>query len=184
MLEVDPDGTAASPVQRDIVVSHAWDDHHAEIYNFLRRATRDEGAAEDLLQETFLRLTTEVGRGRPPEHLRAWLYRVASNLATSRGRRLTTALRWLRLHGEHEAHPGAQESPEAGVLRRERRADLESLLESLPADARTALLLSRDGFTGTEIAVQIGRSHAATRSLLSRARVQLRLELERREAPE
>lgn len=93
-------------------------------------------------------------------------------------------MRWLRLHGEHEAHPGAQESPEAGVLRRERRADLESLLESLPADARTALLLSRDGFTGTEIAVQIGRSHAATRSLLSRARVQLRLELERREAPE
>ena len=171
-----------SRVGADSLVSQAWERHHGELYTFLRRATRDEEAAEDLLQEAFLRLTTVVGEGRSPDNARAWLYRVAANLATSRGRRRSTVQRWLSLHGAREAEPGIGESPESGVLRREGTANLEAALASLSTDARTALLLSRDGFNGIEIAATIGRSHAATRTLLSRARVQVRLELERREA--
>lgn len=158
-------------------VADAFEAYYAELYSFLRRSTRDERAAEDLLQETFLRLTREVDAGRTPEHLRGWLYRVASNLVVSRGRRSVTALAWMSQHGR-QAIGGVADSPETDVLARERRSGLDAVLATLPAEARTALLLSADGFSGEEIAAAIGRSHGATRTLLSRARVRVRLALE------
>src|SRR6187401_1458917 len=99
-------------------VAAAFDTYHAELYSFLRRSTRDERAAEDLLQETFLRLTKEVDAGRTPEHLRGWLYRVASNLAVSRGRRATTAFAWMNQYGR-QSIGGVAESPESHVIARE-----------------------------------------------------------------
>src|SRR5262245_11741453 len=158
-------------------VADAFESYAAELYSFLRRSTRDERAAEDLLQETFLRLTKEVDAGRTPEQLRGWLYRVASNLVVSRGRRSTTAFAWMTAHGRQEVG-GVVDSPEAQVLARERRSGLDAVLSTLPAEARTALLLSANGFSGEEIAAAIGRSHGATRTLLSRARVRVRIALE------
>ena len=165
---------------RDAAVRAAFDAHHGELYAFLRRSTRDPDAAEDLLQDTFLRLTREIDAGRTPEHLRGWLFRVATNLAISRGRRATTALGWLRRQ-RVDPEGGHVGSPESDVLGRERTAALESVLAILPHDARTALLLSADGFSGEEIAAAIGRTHAATRTLLTRTRLRVREELQRRE---
>jgi DNA-directed RNA polymerase specialized sigma24 family protein len=75
---------------------------------------------------------------------------------------------------------GSAESPESDVLDRERSAGLDAVLADLPADVRTALLLSAQGFSGEEIAQAIGRSNGATRTMLCRARVRVRLEFERR----
>jgi DNA-directed RNA polymerase specialized sigma24 family protein len=74
-----------------------------------------------------------------------------------------------------------EDSPEIGYLRHEQASALGDVLMLLSAEARAALLLSADGFSGEEIAAAIGRSHGATRTLLSRARVKVRVELERRE---
>jgi RNA polymerase sigma-70 factor (ECF subfamily) len=180
LVEVDVDVAAVTiPVDQYGAVSAAFESYHAELYNFLRRSTRDEAAAEDLLQEAYLRLTREVDAGRTPEHVRGWLYRVASNLAISRGRRRTTAFEWMGRYGRHSLGDDVA-SPEAGMLARERTSAIDAVLATLPAEARTALLLSADGFSGEEIAVAIGRSHGATRTLLSRTRVRVRLELEQR----
>jgi len=178
LVEVEADATTA-PLGHYGAVSTAFEAYHAEIYNFLRRSTRDDGAAEDLLQEAFLRLTREVDAGRTPGHVRGWLYRVASNLAISRGRRRTTAFEWMGRYGRQSLGEDV-ESPEAGALARERTFAIETVLATLSAEARTALLLSADGFNGEEIAAAIGRSHSATRTLLSRTRVRVRLELEKR----
>src|SRR5262245_1153393 len=115
---IDLDEVRATNLGQYEVVASAFDTYHAELYSFLRRSTRDERAAEDLLQETFLRLTREADAGRTPEHLRAWLYRVATNLVVSRGRRATTALAWLSEHGRR-TYEARTESPEAHVLARE-----------------------------------------------------------------
>jgi RNA polymerase sigma-70 factor (ECF subfamily) len=177
LVEVEAAATTA-PLGHFGAVSTAFESYHAELYNFLRRSTRDEGAAEDLLQEAFLRLTREVDAGRTPEHIRAWLYRVASNLAISRGRRRTTAFAWLGRYGPQSLGEDV-ESLEAGVLAKERTSTIDAILATLPTESRTALLLSADGFSGDEIAAAIGRSHGATRTLLSRTRVRVRLELEK-----
>src|SRR5688572_20555796 len=138
LVEVEAAATAA-PLGYYSAVSTAFEAYHSEIYNFLRRSTRDEGAAEDLLQEAFLRLTREVDAGRTPEHVRAWLYRVASNLAISRGRRRTTAFEWMGRYGRQSVGEDV-ESPETRVLARERTSAIDAVLATLPTEARTAPL--------------------------------------------
>jgi RNA polymerase sigma-70 factor, ECF subfamily len=183
--EFDAEATQAVPtagVDRSAAVSLAFATYHEELLSFLRRATRNEATAEDLLQEAYLRLTREVEAGRPPDNVRAWLYRVASNLSVSGARRRLTALSWLTRNGRAEVDRAVDDSPEGGVLRSERRSELLAALDKLPPEARTALLLSAQGFSGLEIAEAIGRSHGATRSLMTRARLAVRLDLEQTEA--
>ena len=55
------------------------DRYHAPLLHFLQRMTGQPQTAEDLVQETFVRLITY--RGKPPERFRAWAYTVACNLA-------------------------------------------------------------------------------------------------------
>jgi RNA polymerase sigma-70 factor (ECF subfamily) len=166
----------------DAVVVEAWADHHEELYAFLLRTTRDIDVAEDLLQESFLRLTRDVRAGRMPDNPRAWLYRVGANLATSRGRRISTALRGLVRLGTAAGPARTEDAPEAGYLRREGRTELLGAMADLGPDARAALLLSSEGFSGAEIAAAIGRTESATRTLLCRARVRVRSRLEMAEA--
>ena len=175
-IEIEPAVATIASGSRAVLVD-AFRQYRDELFGFLCRSTRDDAAAEDLLQETFLRLAKEIDAGRTPEQLRAWLFRVASNLAISRGRRRATVVEWMRRHGRDTALR-VVESPESDVIGRERVSALEAALALLPADARTALLLSANGFSGEEIAATIGRSHAATRTLLSRARVRMRVELQ------
>jgi RNA polymerase sigma factor (sigma-70 family) len=162
------DGTA----RLDVVLVH--ETYRNELFGFLLHATRERDAAEDLLQEVFLRLIREDAGGRSPNDVRAWLYRVAANLAASRGRRRNVAARWLRsVH-----HPEPVEPPETGYLRDERNTELHRALGQLTADSRVALLLAGHGFSGPEIARALGRTDGATRVLLYRARVRLREVLE------
>jgi RNA polymerase sigma-70 factor (ECF subfamily) len=175
---VDVEGVSTNSRGQAVVVTAAFEQYHAELYSYLRRSTRDDGAAEDLMQESFLRLFKEVEAGRTPDNVRAWLYRVASNLAISRGRRAGTVIDWMTRYGRSGGT--TVDSPESDVLGRERTATLDAVLADLPADDRTALLLSAQGFSGEEIAQTIGRSNGATRTMLCRARVRVRQELERR----
>jgi RNA polymerase sigma factor (sigma-70 family) len=144
--------------------------YRGEILAFLVPMTRDHDVAEDVLQETFIRLIREARAGRMPDNVRAWLYRVAANLAISRGRRVAT---WLRIL-PRLLERGEPPRPEAEFLHRERDAELHAALGRLRPDGRAALLLAAEGFNGHEIATVIGRSETATRTLLYRSRIELR----------
>lgn len=167
-----PGPVSASRAAEDAgsLVVEAYDAFQRDIHAFLRGATRDAETAEDLTQETFLRLLREVQAGRTPENVRAWLYAVAANLVTSRGRRLVVAERFKSLL----AVRGVGDDPALDLVRAERRALVQRGLGQLPVDDRTALLLSAHGFSGREIAHILGRTEGATRSLLTRARIRLR----------
>ena len=155
-------------VQLDVVAVH--ETYRQELFGFLLHATREREAAEDLLQEVFLRLVRENGEGRAPTDPRAWLYRVATNLTVSRGRRRNVAARWLR----SRSIPEPVEPPETEYLRGERTDEVHRALGRMHPDARVALLLAGHGFSGPEIGRALGRSDGATRVLLFRARVRLR----------
>ena len=164
--------------QAEADVSQAYAEWHQDLFGFLLSATRDRELAEDLLQETFLRLVTEARAGRTPDNIRAWLYRVASNLVVSKARRRAVAGRWLSALVQRDLG----EAADAEVLRQERRGDIERLLVHLAPDARVGLLLAAHGFSGPEVAATIGRTDGATRTLLCRARLQLRQLIEAEEA--
>lgn len=169
---------AATAPRTAELVAGVYDAHQRELFSFALRTSRDREAAEDLVHESFLRLIVEIEAGREPDNTRAWLYRVIANLAVSRGRRATVAQKQLGALVER----GTASGPEPLFLERERRSDLDAVLADLGADARTALLMAANGFNGSEIAEAIGRSDNATRTLMCRARLQLRERLGSMEA--
>lgn len=151
-------------------VGAAYAEHAAALRTRLTGVTRDAAAADDLVQETYLRLLTEVAAGRQPVHLRAWLFRVGTNLAASRGRHQGVAARRAPELVRRDHVP----SPEQELLDREEALDVHGRIAGLSPMARRALLLAAHGYTGAEIASHIGRSPLATRSLICRARGRLR----------
>jgi RNA polymerase sigma factor (sigma-70 family) len=143
------------------------------IRHHLLSMTRDPDLADDLVQEAFLRLIREVEAGRAPDNTSAWLYRTASNLAVSRARRASVARRMA----PHLVVREVGESPEAAVLAAERSARLQRALACLNDAERNAVVLAAHGATGPEIALRLGKTPMAIRSMLYRARGRLRLEL-------
>ena len=172
-------GAFADPAPRTSdLVAATYDAHQRELYSFALRTSRDPEVAADLVHESFLRLIVEVEAGREPINVRAWLYRVIANLAVSRARRAAVAQKQLGELLDRRTEGG----PEPQFLEQERRSDLDVVLAELGEDARTALLMAANGFSGIEIAEAIGRSANATRSMMCRARLQLRERLSSMEA--
>jgi RNA polymerase sigma factor (sigma-70 family) len=156
------------------LVEEAYAIHAGPLTRRLTAQMRDPAAAEDLVHEGFLRLATEIRAGRTPDNLGGWLYRVTSNLVASRGRHASVVERYAA----SVPQPGVDPSPEAASICAERNRAIEAALGTLgPADRR-ALLLAAQGYRGAEIAVRLGRTEGATRTLLCRARLRMRGELE------
>lgn len=149
------------------------------IFTFLLRLSCRRDVAEDLLEETWLRLVTHAARLRPDTTIGPWLFTVARNLHISylRSRQLedaaSAALVGLWPYGVHRSSPF--EDTAANQL--ERR--LEHALASLPSRSREALLLvATAGLSPAEAASVCGISPEAFRQRLSRARTQVTRALE------
>jgi RNA polymerase sigma-70 factor, ECF subfamily len=147
-----------------------YDELHGDLYGFALAVSRDAAAAEDLVQESFLRLVREHRAGRAPNDARTWLFRVCTNLLRSRFRRRLVAERHRNLLSSDDVG----ENPETAALRSESGVSLRRALARLPDEARMALMLTAEGFTGPEVARIISRSDGATRTLLWRVRAELR----------
>jgi len=184
--EPDSSGTAAAaPATLPVVradtradVLRAYEEHKGELYAFLVSLTRDGELAADVLQESFIRLLREADARAAPLDTRAWLFRVAGNLAVSAARRRQTARRWAPWLVARES----ETSPEQEYLRREDADRVHAALTPMRADDRAALLMAAHGCPTPDIAHALGRSELATRTLLCRARVKLREQFERQEA--
>src|SRR5437762_7696476 len=61
--------------------------HERRLWNFLRRFVRERTAAEDLLQEVFLRMIKSAPEWQPTAKVSTWLYTIARNLCTDHARR-------------------------------------------------------------------------------------------------
>ena len=175
--------SGASRLDRSAIsetIAAAFHDHSAAIHGTALRSTLDPELAADVTQEAFLRLVVEAQAGRCPENIGAWLYRTSANLIVSRARRAVVARRLaprlVRTDGPAQ--------PDAIAVLREEHHELQVALATLPVAARVALLMAAHGATGEEIARHLGRSHGATRTLLSRARGRLRTATIEAEAPE
>jgi RNA polymerase sigma-70 factor (ECF subfamily) len=140
--------------------------YESELGRYLVQFVRDRALAEDLLQETFhdaYRARRALATIRNP---RAWLYGIARKHALSalrRQRRLDRAIARLVLRNEQ---PAAIDNKAAAIL---------NLLEDTLAPEDRALVLLRylHGFDANELAEMTGRSPAAVRQRLSRARTRL-----------
>jgi len=118
--------------------------------------------ADDVTQHTFAKLMTELSRYEPgAAPFRAWMLRVARNVAIDHRRR-ARAIPWDELH-----HSGAR--VDEGAV--ERRVSLSEALSSLTAGQRDVLVLRHVvGLTPEEIATRLGRSLRSVHCLHHRGR--------------
>ena len=152
------------------IVEEAFDAHAPHLKAFALAAVRDNDAADDLVQDTFLRFVRHVRAEGVPDNIGGWLHRVCANLVISRGRRQVVADR--KQSSLVDRSVGA--SAEDHAIRSDESARLRDALTELPADARTALLMAASGFSAAEIGDAIGRTANATSTYICRARIRLR----------
>jgi RNA polymerase sigma-70 factor (ECF subfamily) len=156
----------------------AYEEYRARIYSFLARLSRSRDIAEDLAEETWLRLVSTGSRLRPDTRLGPWLFTVARNLYYSYCR--SRALDESASAGLISLWPAGtpRPSPFEETAARELEQRVERGLAALPAPYREALLLvAIEGLTPSEAAGVCGLAPEAFRQRLSRARAALDREL-------
>ncbi len=158
-------------------VAEIYDRYAQSVYRYLYRYLGDAAQAEDLTSEVFLKLLDVLGTRRVPrEQLKAWLYRVAHNLAMDgfryQSKRPTVAL--------SEEFVAGDDLPYVAV---EKRLDQQSLRMAIgqltPTQQQVILLRFSDGFKVAEVAELMGKSQGAVKILQHRAIKRLRKLLER-----
>jgi len=142
--------------------------HERPILNYLWRMTGEEQTAYDLTQEVFLRAWQRFETIRRYDQPRAWLFRVATNLALTHARR-----RPLARTGELRAVDDPAASDPAWRLA-ERDHVREVLLRLTPKRRAALVLREVYGLSASEIGEALGMSEAAVRMALHRAREQFR----------
>jgi RNA polymerase sigma-70 factor (ECF subfamily) len=144
--------------------------HSGRLYAFLVRWTGDAAAAEDLVQDLFLKLLQLPGPSLTGEVL-PWLYSVARNMAIDRFRQRQAASPLPLDHDIRDRQPLALER----LTREEQARQLEAVLAALPHHHREVLLLRAiDGLGHQQIGAVINCSEGAARVRLHRATMAFR----------
>jgi RNA polymerase sigma-70 factor (ECF subfamily) len=155
--------------------------HRTPIHSFLRRLVGEPARAEDLLQETFLRVIRGAQAWQPRAQVRTWLFTIARNLAADEARRrafreaepLDAPRLDGRTPGERLADPGRAPDDAAGDA--QLRPLLEAALAGLPEEQREVFLLREHaGLSFPEIAEATGVSENTVKSRMRYALVGLR----------
>ena len=158
-------------------------EYNTRLFAFLARLSRNRATAEDLLEETWLRLVNHAERLREDSQLGAWLFTVARNLYVSYCRsRMLEDVHAPDLIGLWPS--GCPSSPFEETAGHELGVRLEAALAELPLQYREALLLvAIEGLTPSQAAQVCGVSGEAMRQRLSRGRAMLAERLRRTERP-
>ncbi|HEX8983405.1 MAG TPA: sigma-70 family RNA polymerase sigma factor [Ktedonobacterales bacterium] len=140
-----------------------YDRYQRPVYSLCLRVTHDRGAAEEVMQEVFVRLwksaaSFEPGRGR----VSAWLLRIAHNLSLNEVRRRSSRP-VIAYEADWEVESGGvadadvQDDPAMAAWLTERAIAIRRALGELPAPQRQAIELAFfDGLTQAEIAAATG----------------------------
>jgi RNA polymerase sigma-70 factor (ECF subfamily) len=145
-----------------------WSQLSDDLRRFIRRRVVDDHVADDLLQETFLRIHGNIHKLHESDRLVAWVYRIARNV----------------IHDHYRAKNGDVsladiDVPEVENGRNQLRASadiwLEELIGQLPQTYREAVRLSEiEGLPQHEVADRLGLSVSGAKSRIQRGRAMLR----------
>lgn len=158
--------------------------YYARILNFIYRFLGNRQIAEDLTQDVFMKVYKSAFRYRPRSQFQTWLYTIAKNACLNQLRRKRTMLVSLdqTFHAsDHElrteiADPDA--NPDRELLQKERAAMIRAAVNALPDNQRMALILRRyENFSYAQIAATLNVTDKAVKSLLSRAKLNLKNKL-------
>jgi len=154
------------------------------VFRFLVHMLGSVEEAEDLAQDTFLKVWDEARRYRPDGKFRSWLLRIAGNRARSALRR-RKILRWVSFDLASHDRSAPDDDPARGLERQETAARVRAAVAALPDRQREAVVLKRfEGLSYKEIAEVMQTTVPGVESLLQRAAAGLRARLDAGPEPE
>lgn len=151
-----------------VKVEEIYDRFDAGLRAFIRARVGNPDAAEDVLQDVYLKIHARIDTIRDEEKVRAWVYRVARNVVTDHYRTRRTAA------GLGEVPEEALDPVEA-ELEVELSGTVREMLDGLSPEHREALYLTEyEGLTQRELAQRLGVSVSGAKSRVQRARARLK----------
>jgi RNA polymerase sigma factor (sigma-70 family) len=163
----------------------AWDEivreHGDRVYRLAYRLSGNAHDAEDITQETFIRVFRSLD-GFQPGSFEGWLHRITTNVFLDLVRR-RQRIRMEALPEETDRIAGREPSPEQAFHDAHLDPDLQAALDDLLPEFRAAVVLCDvEGLTYEEIGATLGVKLGTVRSRIHRGRLALRAGLERRRA--
>jgi len=148
----------------------------ARLYNFAHWLTQDRAAAEDLVQETYMKALRGFSSFRQGTNFRAWMYKILRNtfLTSQAGLKASASLS-LDSDEDKVVEPVAAENPESTLLAHVERETIQKALEELPVKFREIILLcDAEEMSYQEIGETLAIPIGTVMSRLSRARKAMR----------
>jgi RNA polymerase sigma-70 factor, ECF subfamily len=175
-------GTAVFDATGDVTTMPSWDDlvrqHADRVYRLAYRLSGNQYDAEDLTQETFIRVFRSV-QNYQPGTFEGWLHRITTNLFLDMVRR-RNRIRMEALPEDYERVPADEPNPEQIYHDSRLGPDLQAALDSLPPEFRAAVVLCDiEGLSYEEIGATLGVKLGTVRSRIHRGRQALRDHLAR-----
>lgn len=143
-----------------------WHEFSDKLGQFIRARVADP-AAEDILQDVFVKIQARLDQLKDPTKLTSWIYLIARN----------TIIDHYRTRKETAEVPEslAEESEPPAVELEELKAAFRRMIQSLPEPYREALVLTEfEGLTQQELADKVGISLSGAKSRVQRGRQQLK----------
>jgi len=162
-----------------------YEEFYPRILRYLSRMAGEE-AAEDIAQETFMKIDRGLSGFRGRSKLSTWVYSVATNAALDRLRSSSAKpLKVLPLFDDgatledRDVWSGEKiPPPDRAIIRQEMNECIREFIEKLPPDYRTVMVLSEiEGFKNREIADILGTSLETVKIRLHRGRAGLKKKL-------
>lgn len=145
--------------------------HHRAVYRMACALVRNAAQAEDITQEVFLRLYRHQASIKGEEMLRAWLLRVAINVARNMLRGQTRSLAREEEFAKNVLFDeGCRAGPDTEYERRSEVAEAQRALDAVREPGRSCLLLQQQGLSYREIARTLEINEASVGSLIARGR--------------
>lgn len=178
ILNVPDDDALNAAIQGDaIAFTVLYERYVNRIYNYIFYRTGSPADAEDLTAKVFHRALGHIGRYRQMGvPFSAWLYRIAHNLVAN----------WHRDNSRKKEVPledhinlaQRTDMPEAALVRNQEQELLMKIIRKLPADRQQLVILKFvDHLSNSEIAIIMGRSEGAIKSLYHRTLMAIRTEM-------
>jgi RNA polymerase sigma-70 factor, ECF subfamily len=151
-----------------------WTHLSSDLRRFIRRRVPDDHVADDLLQETFVRVHRHLGTLQEADRLAAWVYQIVRNVIHDHHRQTANPVVALA-----DTDPADETEDHLSQLRCRAAGWLDEMIRSLPEGYREAVQLAEiEGLPQQEVADRLGLSLSGAKSRIQRGRAMLKGVLE------
>ena len=160
-------------------LTEIYDQYYQRVRKFILHTVRNEWVADDLVQETFIRISNNLGSVRDAARLQAWIFRIAHNICQDyfRGQGKTANLSVEEIRAE--TAPAKAPTPQKELEQGQMRKCVFGLVNFLPESLRSVIILSDiSEFSQREIAEILGITVENVKIRLHRGRKKLKALLE------